>query len=181
MNNLANIGLGIFFISSKDLLVSNSNTCTISRESQCVGLVGRQKGKNAIPGTPEVNADFAKLANPNLTSIDQAPIIADFLFPHDWKEDHPNYLSYLPQPQEPISPKTVQLQGQAVANRKGSSNRLANITKPTLVIGGTEDAVTPPANSIILAQKIPGAWLVQINGGGHGLMYQYPKQYSNVL
>ena len=96
-------------------------------------------------------------------------------------EDHPNYLSYLPQPKEPISPKTVQLQGQAVASWKGSCNRLANITKPTLVIVGTEDAVTPPANSIILAQKIPGAWLVQINGGGHGLMYQYPEQFSNGL
>jgi pimeloyl-ACP methyl ester carboxylesterase len=98
-----------------------------------------------------------------------------------WKKDHPNYLSYLPRPKEPISPKTVQLQGQAVASRKGSCNRLANITKPTLVIVGTEDAVTPPANSIILAQKIPVAWLVQINGGGHGAMYQYPDEFSNVL
>jgi pimeloyl-ACP methyl ester carboxylesterase len=68
-----------------------------------------------------------------------------------------------------------------IASWKGSCNRLANITKPTLLIVGTEDAVTPPANSIILAQKIPGAWLVQINGGGHGLMYQYPEQFSNVL
>jgi pimeloyl-ACP methyl ester carboxylesterase len=103
------------------------------------------------------------------------------MFPSDWKKDHPNYLSYLPPPKEPISPKTVVLQGQAVDNWKGSYNRLANIIKPTLVIVGTEDAVTPTANSIIRAQKIPGAWLVQINGGGHGLMYQYPEQFSNVL
>lgn len=40
-------------------------------------------GKDAIPGTPEVNVDFAKLANPNLTPADQAPIIADLMFPHD--------------------------------------------------------------------------------------------------
>jgi pimeloyl-ACP methyl ester carboxylesterase len=138
-------------------------------------------GRDAIPGTPEVNVDFAKLANPNLTPADQASIIADLMFPHNWKKDHPNYLSYLPPPKEPISPKTVVLQGQAVDNWKGSYNRLANIIKPTLVIVGTEDAVTPTANSIIRAQKIPGAWLVQINGGGHGLMYQYPEQFSNVL
>jgi pimeloyl-ACP methyl ester carboxylesterase len=50
-----------------------------------------------------------------------------------------------------------------------------------LVVVGTEDAVTPPANSIILTQKILGAWLVQINGGRHGLMYQFPEQFSNVL
>jgi pimeloyl-ACP methyl ester carboxylesterase len=49
-------------------------------------------GKDAIPGNPEVNVDFAKLANPNLKPTDQAPIIADLLFPQDWKKDHPNYL-----------------------------------------------------------------------------------------
>ena len=39
----------------------------------------------------------------------------------------------------------------------------------------------PAANSLILAQKIPGAWLVQIKGGGHGLMYQYPDIFNKVL
>jgi pimeloyl-ACP methyl ester carboxylesterase len=134
-----------------------------------------------VEGTPEVSADFAKLANPNFTSTDQALIIGDLMFPSDWKKDHPNYLSYLPPPKEPISPKTVVLQGQAVANWKGSCERLSNITKPTLVITGTDDIVRPPANSIMLAEKIPGAWLVQIKGGGHGVMYQYPQQFTAVL
>ena len=39
----------------------------------------------------------------------------------------------------------------------------------------------PPASSLILAQKIPGAWLVQITGGGHGLMYQYPDKVSRIV
>jgi hypothetical protein len=26
------------------------------------------------------------------------------------------------------------------------------------------------ANSVRMAEKIPGSWLVQIKGGGHGLM-----------
>jgi len=50
-----------------------------------------------------------------------------------------------------------------------------------LVITGTEDVAVPAANSLILAQKIPGAWLVQIKGGGHGLMYQYPDIFNKVL
>jgi pimeloyl-ACP methyl ester carboxylesterase len=58
---------------------------------------------------------------------------------------------------------------------------LSSITKPTLVIVGTDDIVRPPANSIMLVQKIPGAWLVQIKGGGHGLMFQYPHQFTAVL
>jgi pimeloyl-ACP methyl ester carboxylesterase len=39
----------------------------------------------------------------------------------------------------------------------------------------------PPANSLIIAAKIPGSWLVQIRGGGHGLTYQYPEQFSNIV
>jgi hypothetical protein len=34
-------------------------------------------------------------------------------------------------------------------------------------------------NSLIIAAKIP--WLVQIKGGGHGVMYQYPEQFSNIV
>jgi pimeloyl-ACP methyl ester carboxylesterase len=32
-----------------------------------------------------------------------------------------------------------------------------------------------------MAELIPGAWFVQINGGGHGLMYQYPEQFSSIV
>ena len=50
-----------------------------------------------------------------------------------------------------------------------------------VVITGTQDVAVPAANSLILAQKILGAWLVQIKGAGHGLMYQYPEQFSEIV
>jgi pimeloyl-ACP methyl ester carboxylesterase len=50
-----------------------------------------------------------------------------------------------------------------------------------LVITGTEDVAVPAANSLIIIQKIPGAWLVQMKGAGHGLMYQYPEQFSKIV
>ena len=50
-----------------------------------------------------------------------------------------------------------------------------------IVIDGTNDVITPSANYLILAEKIPGAWLVQINGAGHGLMYQYPQKFSTIV
>ena len=50
-----------------------------------------------------------------------------------------------------------------------------------MVVTGTQDIAVPAANSLIIAQKIPGAWLVQIKGAGHGLMYQYPEKLSTVL
>jgi pimeloyl-ACP methyl ester carboxylesterase len=50
-----------------------------------------------------------------------------------------------------------------------------------LIIVGTEDAFTPAANSLIIAEKIPAAWLIQIRDAGHGLMYQYPDKFNNVV
>lgn len=62
-----------------------------------------------------------------------------------------------------------------------SCDQLGILSKPTLIIVGTEDMAIPPANSLIIAAKIPGSWLVQIRGGGHGLTYQYPEQFSNIV
>jgi pimeloyl-ACP methyl ester carboxylesterase len=50
-----------------------------------------------------------------------------------------------------------------------------------LVVGGTEDITSPPANSVMMAERIPGAWIVQIKGGGHGLMFQYPIEFSDII
>jgi pimeloyl-ACP methyl ester carboxylesterase len=33
----------------------------------------------------------------------------------------------------------------------------------------------------MLAERIPGAWLVQIKGGGHGVLWQYPEEFDRVL
>jgi len=46
---------------------------------------------------------------------------------------------------------------------------------------GTDDISVLAANSLILAQKISGAWLVQIQGAGHALMSQHPDEFNKVL
>jgi pimeloyl-ACP methyl ester carboxylesterase len=48
--------------------------------------------------------------------------------------------------------------------------RLAEIDKPTLVLAGTGDKVVPAENSRILAERIPGAELVEFEGVGHGFL-----------
>jgi pimeloyl-ACP methyl ester carboxylesterase len=53
------------------------------------------------------------------------------------------------------------------------------LAKPTLVITGTDDNyLVPHGNSLILAGKIPGAWLVQIKDAGHAIMAQYPAEVA---
>jgi pimeloyl-ACP methyl ester carboxylesterase len=65
--------------------------------------------------------------------------------------------------------------------RNGTCNSISSITQPTLVIVGTDDLFTPAANSLMIVNKIPAAGLVQIRDSGHGLMYQYPDQFSKVV
>jgi pimeloyl-ACP methyl ester carboxylesterase len=67
------------------------------------------------------------------------------------------------------------------ATRKGApsallgldlTGRLAEIAVPTLVIGGTHDVITPPAEARRIAQAIPGARLELLDGAGHMVMLE---------
>jgi pimeloyl-ACP methyl ester carboxylesterase len=64
----------------------------------------------------------------------------------------------------------------------GACDELAKLAKPTLVITGTDDNnYMPHANALVIAGKIPGAWLVQIKDAGHAVMDQYPDEISKIL
>ncbi len=42
-------------------------------------------------------------------------------------------------------------------------------------------SLTPPGNSLVIAQNVPQSWIVRIRGGGHGVMYQYPDEFSGIV
>ena len=67
-------------------------------------------------------------------------------------------------------------------NWNGVCDELAKVAKTTLVITGTYDnAYQPHGNSLIIAGKVPGAWLVQIENAGHAVMDQYPDEIGKIL
>jgi pimeloyl-ACP methyl ester carboxylesterase len=103
------------------------------------------------------------------------------LFPKEWINENIDYIEKnFVFPMGKIPAQNLLLQSQA-AGKWEACDRLSNITSPTLVVAGTEDITAPPANSVMMAERIPGAWLVQISGGGHGLIFQYPSEFSEVL
>jgi pimeloyl-ACP methyl ester carboxylesterase len=51
-------------------------------------------------------------------------------------------------------------------------NRLSEIKNPTLIATGTDDPLIPPQNSRILADRIPGAKLIEYKGCSHGFISQ---------
>lgn len=135
-------------------------------------------GKETRPPSPEAMKVFA---NQSGTSLERLQKFLPILFPEQWRTKYPNYYQNLPTTTETVSNKTLDLQTEAIINWAGTCNRLNNITQPTLVIVGTDDILTVPANSLLITENIPGAWLVQMKGGGHGLMLQYPEKFSNVV
>ena len=64
----------------------------------------------------------------------------------------------------------------------GACDELAKLAKPTLVITGADDNnYMPHGNALVLAGKIPGAWLVQIKDAGHAVMDQYPAEIGKIV
>ncbi len=59
--------------------------------------------------------------------------------------------------------------------------RLAELRVPTLVVTGAEDTTVPAAAQRRLAEGIPGAQHVIIQGGGHGVIADSPDEFNRVL
>jgi len=135
-------------------------------------------GTESVPPTQDV---LKIISDQSGTSLDKIKRSIPLLFPAEWRTENPNYLQNLPITTEKISDETLNLQTQAIMNWAGTCDRLNMISQPTLIVVGTKDILTVPSNSLFMTEKVPGAWLVQMRDGGHGLMFQYPEEFSNVI
>ncbi len=61
------------------------------------------------------------------------------------------------------------------------TERLGEIDRPTLVVCGTADMLTPIAESRRIAARIPGARLVPVEGGGHMLMFERTEVLNRLI
>ena len=144
-------------------------------------------GNEAIYASGQALETIMTLNSPqilhNMTAEQQAMILAQIMFPPEWLEEHPEILNTVVQltPVRSATPEIIQQQGLAVGTWKGSCDRLSGITQPTLLIVGDQDLLTPAANSVMMAQRIPNSWLVIIQGTGHGMMLQVPNEFSAII
>lgn len=58
---------------------------------------------------------------------------------------------------------------------------LPTITAPTLVIVGSQDILTPQADSEEIAELIPGAELAIVRGGAHGFMIEAAAPFNRAV
>jgi len=80
------------------------------------------------------------------------------------------------------SPKGgAKIQQLAINGFVGTAARLSSITAPTLVIHGNEDVVVPLSAGRFLAEHIPGAELVVLDGAGHTYLTDKPVESNEVV
>lgn len=59
--------------------------------------------------------------------------------------------------------------------------RLGGVTIPTLVVAGSEDPTTPPADNRLIAESIPGARYVEIAGGYHFPNVEFDQEFNGIM
>jgi pimeloyl-ACP methyl ester carboxylesterase len=136
-------------------------------------------GSESVPPSPEV---IKRLADTSGSEQQRGQRLLELLLPVDWIQANVSYVQRIfSGASETSSPESIGREAQAIADWKGCYDRLPSIKSRTLLITGTGDLIAPPGNSLKMVQQIPGAWLVQFNGGGHGIMYQFPDSFSRVV
>lgn len=109
-----------------------------------------------------------------------------------WLKLHPESIDLpenisLQQMKPGLSSETMDNQADAgwnweAQNWSGVCKQLAKVAKPTLVMTGTDDNdYMPHKNALIIASKVPGAWLIQIKDAGHAIVDQYPEKLGNII
>ena len=140
-------------------------------------VAGDCGGADAVRGSPDI---FSSLTDKSGTMEEVAQRVFPLLFPPTWLATHDPF-RFCPGATEITSPENSTRQLAAFSSWRGSLSRLENIESSTLVITGDEDVVIPPENSRLLRCRIPHAKLVVFPGAGHGLMYQCPNKFSQIV
>jgi pimeloyl-ACP methyl ester carboxylesterase len=138
------------------------------------GTCGSREAVQIKPGVWETLSDKSG------TGLDLANRMFSVLFTRDWLAANDPW-KYCPDVRETTSEDSAARQAEAFFSWPGSYDRLPQVCSPTLVVTGTDDVVIPPENAVTLAERIPGARLVQFPGAGHGMMYQCPMEFAKVV
>jgi len=115
---------------------------------------------------------------------DDEPVVMPWLFSKPFRREYPEKVrdikarftgGYLPRNSEAFK-------RQMSANiSHDTRNFLNRIDVPTLVMAGKDDELTPPSMAKGLSSEIPGAELLILEKGGHGLYWEVPHLFNRAV
>ncbi|HXZ87293.1 MAG TPA: alpha/beta fold hydrolase [Candidatus Binataceae bacterium] len=139
------------------------------------------------PGGPRAiriggDAFNAAYSSRPMSSEDRGRALAEAAFTKEYIERHPEIIPAMIESrrQRPLDPAALESRLKA-AMRHDVYDRLGQITCPTLVITGKNDALISWENSRLLADRIPGARLMLLEPAGHCFWLEQPAQSRDAI
>jgi 3-oxoadipate enol-lactonase len=135
-------------------------------------------GHTHTPPTSEIAAAILPREHENIEALLRRinPILAG----PGYMDSHPEDLKQMISQglAKPMSSKSFQRQYAAIASWKGASDRLDQITIPTLVVHGVTDPLVPYPNGRYLAEHIKGAKFLTYPNVGHLLPVEATARFN---
>ena len=98
-----------------------------------------------------------------------------------WRSDEEHFAPFHDLAQRiPAALEVIQAQMVAIGSHD-TSERLHEISAPTLVIHGTADQMLPVSNATAIADRIPGARLELFEGVGHLFFWERPERSAQLV
>jgi len=133
--------------------------------------------------TPEAQANRENVAR--IAETQGTGVIADLQVPRvlsEYTRQHlPEVEMRVRQMIEATTAQGIAAASRGMAQRADSTDLLAGISCPTLVIVGEEDALTPPSVAREYAAQIPGAQFVVITNAGHLSNLEQPEAFLQAV
>ena len=132
------------------------------------------------PDNPE--GQEARENNAQLVEREGSAALAERMLPNLLAPQAPSELVI--QLREEISaadPSAVAAALRSMAQRPGSAEDLAAFPRPTLIIVGSEDRLTPPSEAEAMHRLRPGSQLAIIEGAGHLANLEQPAAFNTAL
>ena len=128
------------------------------------------------------NAFAAAYSTQPMSAEERGRALAEAAFTRSYVAQHPEIVSAMVEARRrrPLDPNALERRMKAVL-RHDAYERLSQISCPTLVITGREDALISWENSRILAERIPGAQLVVLEAAGHCFWLEQPAQANKAI
>ena len=111
--------------------------------------------------------------------------IADAMLPKlltpDTVSKHPEIVKFVRDMMLKMKPEGAAAALRGMAEREDQTQLISQISVPTLILVGAEDAITPVADSERMHRAIPGSRLVVLENAGHVSNIERTQQFNDAL
>lgn len=141
-------------------------------------LLSTRAGADSVEGKAGRDATIAKVRE-NGPSVVAEGMYPKLLAPATYN-DQPAVASELKQVMEDATTEGVIGALTAMRDRQDSIPHLKNISVPTLIVHGQEDAVIPPSEAQVMADAIPNSELHLVAKAGHLPPMEQPAEFNRI-